>query len=119
MSSNKFIESFSSGSIFLIPIDDEYNYNNNNNNSFQIHSKTRSRFNFSNTSSPNNSKPLCHSSSEIFESHKLQTYNIFQGNLTEKIQTLKAKTKEDYINILVRDYLKENKLVDEHYKHRY
>jgi hypothetical protein len=116
MSFTKFLESFSSGSIFLIPIDDEYNPNNN---SFHFRPKTRSRFNFSDTSSPNNSKPLCHSSSEIYETHTLQTYNIFQGNLKEKIQTLKAKTKEDYINILLTNSLKENKLVDVHYKHRY
>ena len=96
MSSNTFIESFCSGSIFLIPIDVEYN---NNNNLFQI--RTKSRFNFSTTSSLNNSKPLFHSSFEIIDNHKLQTYNIFQGNLTEKIQSLKAKTKEDYINILL------------------
>ena len=116
MSFNKFIQTFSSGNIFLIPIDDEYD--NHNNHSFPSYTKTKSHFDFSNESSPSNSNLSFHSSPEICETKKLQTQNIFRGNLSQIIYNLKNKTKEDYINLLIKNYHKENKILYSNFEHR-
>lgn len=107
MSFTKYCQLFSSGNIFLIPIDDEYNQNNR---SFPDYNQINIHFPLSQESSPSNTNISFNSFSDILEIRKLQTENIFKGNLFQKIQTFKTKVKEDYINMLISNYHRDNKI---------
>ena len=100
MSFSKYHQIFSLDNIFLIPVDDTYHQHNKsflNDNSDIILTEEYS--------------PI-HSNFGL-EVKTLQTQNIFKGNFTQKIKSLKTKTKEDYIHLCItnNDYNNNNNYI--------
>lgn len=97
MSFSKYHQIFSMNNIFLIPVDDTYDHNVNDS-SFVNYSSNDTNDN-SDTVSTDEYSPKQHSQFKFEEKKILQIQNIFKGNYTQIIKSLKMKTKEDYIHL--------------------
>ena len=96
MSFSKYHQIFSLDNIFLIPIDDTYHQ----------HHKSALSYTHDDSNDGDSDVLLTEDSSSRHsncscEGKTLQTQNIFKGNLTQKINSLKTKTKEDYIHLFI------------------